>query len=252
MRVIINADDLGISKPVNDAIFDLMARKLISSATILANAPAVEDAAARLSEFPDCSFGVHLNITEFKPLSNASNLRPLLSEGAFIGDEHARAIAFDATLKQAVLTEWKTQIEVLRSFGISISHIDSHHHMHTHPPLFGVLKQLQRDSGITKVRKSQNVYTESELGNRKLHLLKKALWNFALRHRPRTTTTDLFTKYSTFVELGAISCRNADSIELMVHPGHANAAFRSEIEELESHATKKILPNSKLISYNEL
>ena len=67
MRIIINADDLGISQEVNDAIFGLMAEGKVTSATILANGPAVEEAARRVAEFPECSFGVHLNLTEFKP-----------------------------------------------------------------------------------------------------------------------------------------------------------------------------------------
>jgi hypothetical protein len=69
IAVIVNADDLGMSREVNDAIFELMSRGRISSATILANAPATRDAARRAQAFPRCSFGVHLNLTQFEPLT---------------------------------------------------------------------------------------------------------------------------------------------------------------------------------------
>ena len=65
MNVIINADDLGKSIEVNEAIFDMMARGSVTSATILANGPKLQNALTRLAHFPHCSFGVHLNADEF-------------------------------------------------------------------------------------------------------------------------------------------------------------------------------------------
>ena len=48
MKIIINADDLGLSCLVNDEIFSLIANGRITSSTIMANAPATEDALASL------------------------------------------------------------------------------------------------------------------------------------------------------------------------------------------------------------
>jgi predicted glycoside hydrolase/deacetylase ChbG (UPF0249 family) len=80
MKIIINADDLGISRLVNDEIFSLIAKGRISSATIMANAPATEDALARLSQFPQASYGVHMNCTQFAPLTKDEALKPLLAD----------------------------------------------------------------------------------------------------------------------------------------------------------------------------
>ena len=85
MKIIINADDFGMSLNVNDAILDLLAREKISSSTILANGPFVEQACAQIHRFPQCSFGVHLNVTEFRPVSQTPALDRLLdSRGEFI------------------------------------------------------------------------------------------------------------------------------------------------------------------------
>src|SRR5262249_54798958 len=67
-RVIINADDLGISESVNDAIFDLMARQRVTSAPVMANRPAFRHPATKIKHFPRCSFGAHLNLTQFEPI----------------------------------------------------------------------------------------------------------------------------------------------------------------------------------------
>src|SRR5215510_14305421 len=78
MQVIVNADDLGMSREVNEAIFDLMARGRVTSASLLANAPATEEAIRTIPKFPHCSFGAHLNITEYEPLCRSANLLGLL------------------------------------------------------------------------------------------------------------------------------------------------------------------------------
>src|SRR5689334_5067515 len=80
LRVILHADDLGISYEVNDAIFDLMQHNMITSASILANGPAFEDAARRSRLFPNCSFGIHLNLTQFGPLSSRQGLQSFLNQ----------------------------------------------------------------------------------------------------------------------------------------------------------------------------
>lgn len=73
-QIIVNADDLGISSEVNDAIFGFIRSGLVTSATMLANGPQITEAAVRVREFPECSFGIHLNLTEFKPLRTDSRL----------------------------------------------------------------------------------------------------------------------------------------------------------------------------------
>ena len=60
MKIIINADDLGKSMKVNDAIFKLMDKNLITSSTIMANGDYVEDAIVRSKKYPNFSFGIHL------------------------------------------------------------------------------------------------------------------------------------------------------------------------------------------------
>ena len=57
MELIVNADDLGISRKVNQATFDLMEQGRVTSATLLANGPNVEEACERIHEFASCSFG---------------------------------------------------------------------------------------------------------------------------------------------------------------------------------------------------
>lgn len=72
IQIIVNADDLGLSAEVNEAIFRAMEAGVITSATMLSNGSAVIPAARILHRFPNCSFGVHLNLTEFRRLGAES------------------------------------------------------------------------------------------------------------------------------------------------------------------------------------
>src|SRR5437879_1691774 len=142
MRIIINADDLGYSRDVNERVFSLIEARKVTSATLLANGPWYEQAASQLRSYPYASFGVHLNVTEFVSLSSTRALRCILdSKGCFRGD--VRAFNLDSSLREAIYREWCAQVNRVIQSGIPVSHFDSHHHVHTIPCLFLVLKRLQ-------------------------------------------------------------------------------------------------------------
>ncbi len=219
MRIIINADDLGISPAVNQAIFGLMDSRRLTSATLLANGAALEEAVARIPDYPHCSFGVHLNLTEGRPLTSNSDLRLILDETGRIVPDAIRRVPLTSSLRRAVYCEWAAQIEKLLSLGVPISHIDSHHFVHTIARLFFVLKRLQRRYGIRRVRLSKNLYSPAEGASWRL-LLAKRFWNAALRNYHRTATTCDFTSLQTFIELASSRPLACESVELMTHPGH--------------------------------
>ncbi len=250
MRVIINADDLGMNAVVNSATFDLMARGRITSATLLANGAAVEEAAARTREFPNCSFGIHLNLTQYRPLTTEAGLAPLLDQaGRFVG-KAVRSVKLTPALREAILEEWSAQVRRLLDLGVTVSHLDSHHHVHTVPGLFRVVKRLQKRFGIRKARLSMNIYPPSIPVTRKLLAMKWA-WNLALRRWHRTQTTDAFSGFAGFCEAAAVRELNCQSVELMAHPG--GELFDSETRLLDDASWQERLgfPLS-LISYHEL
>ena len=135
VAIIVNADDLGISREVNDATFDLMSRGRITSATIIANAPATREVASRVARLPRCSFGVHLNLTQFEPLTGSAGARLLVNKRGQMSRANEAARPSRARLR-AIYEELCAQIERVASLGVGISHVDSHNHVHTRPCLF--------------------------------------------------------------------------------------------------------------------
>lgn len=247
-KVIVNADDLGLNAATNRAIFELIEHGRVTSATLMANAPGIEEAARELKKFPRASFGAHLNLTEFAPLAPTPGLAPLLNADGTFNDK-IRSIRLDGRTKNAILTEWCAQIERLRGLGVNLTHLDSHHHVHTIAGLFPVLKRLQRRYGFRKIRLTRNLYDVGEKLRPGLRPA-KGVWNFALRHVYATRTTATFTTLESFHSQVSHGYRPVGTVELMVHPG--NKDFEGETRLLAGTWLEEVEPKMELISYSDL
>jgi predicted glycoside hydrolase/deacetylase ChbG (UPF0249 family) len=245
MRVIVNADDFGMSQQVNDAISALLEAGRVSSATLIMNGPAIEEAVARLKRYPRASFGVHLNAMEFRPLVEDPGLRVLThDDGNFRGN--LRQVKITQHVREGVYAEWCAQIKRALTMGVAVSHLDSHFHTHNMPLLFPVLKRLQRKFGIRKVRLTQNIYA-GPVARRLLAF--KAVWNLALRNIVRTRTTDIFGPFIDFLSWLENGGNPSGDIELMCHPG--SSGNEQETAALESDWLER-LGCAELISYHQL
>jgi predicted glycoside hydrolase/deacetylase ChbG (UPF0249 family) len=216
--VIINADDLGTSLEVNRQIFDLLGQGRLTSATILANGPAIEDALRTVGQFSKPSFGVHLNCTQFKPLTGSPALSAISDPNGSMVNV-IRKIRITPSLIQAVYEEWTAQIQRIIATGIRITHIDSHHHTHTIPHFLPVLRRLRTRFSIRSARISMNVFDPDEYKPYSL-VVKKSLYNVALRYFCGFRTPDACTNFETFLHTDPSCFRGMKTIELMAHPGH--------------------------------
>jgi chitin disaccharide deacetylase len=248
IRVIVNADDLGMNRQVNDAIFDLMDRGRISSATILANAPEVADAAARIRHFPHCSFGAHLNLTEFEPLVAGEAARHLVDDTGRLSRALEHAVPTPTRLR-AAYDEFCAQLDRLAALGVPVGHFDSHNHVHTRPWVFPAFKAAQRRYRIRKARLSKNIYSRKQ-NCPPARAASKAIYNAALRSIYFTRSTDGFTELLTFREVTQERTVALGSVELMVHPGSRTA--QDETDLLESEWLEISPLDLQLINYDEL
>jgi chitin disaccharide deacetylase len=250
IQIIVNADDLGVSAEVNEAIFRAMADGVITSATMLSNGSAVTPAARRLHRFPHCSFGVHLNLTEFQPLGAESYtaLSSILNGHNCFNGNAIREVMISTPMLRAIYREWCAQIDNLIQLGVQPSHLDAHHHVHTIPQMLPVLAALRRRYRINKTRISRNMYDPAAPAS-KILLSKKWLYNQALRCIGFKTTR-IFTDLETFIRVCAARPPREQLIELMTHPGSAPSSEEPGL--LASAWTKKLRYQVDLVSYKGL
>src|SRR5215203_3148938 len=84
-QLVVNADDFGISRGVNRGIVEAHRLGLVTSASLMPNLPAAEDALTRAAICPNLGLGLHLTLTAGKPLSPPQQVQTLVdAEGQFL------------------------------------------------------------------------------------------------------------------------------------------------------------------------
>jgi predicted glycoside hydrolase/deacetylase ChbG (UPF0249 family) len=135
--VILNADDYGLTPATNRAIHELSALRVISSTSLMANMPFVEEA-SRLREYPSLGIGVHLNLTTGRPISNAHTLTN--ESGAFFSlRQLIRQTMRGKVNVNEVRAEIEAQVERVSALvGDQLDHWDSHEGFHRFEPFASI------------------------------------------------------------------------------------------------------------------
>jgi predicted glycoside hydrolase/deacetylase ChbG (UPF0249 family) len=254
LNIIINADDLGGFRSCNDGVFQLMSRGKISSSTLMANGPHFSEAARRSKQFPQYSFGVHLNLSQFAPLTSNE-----IFEKYRLVDRHGqfrfrKFILPTPQLIRAIQREWYAQVAKVIDHGIAVSHFDAHQHMHARLWMFPVLKFLTQKFNVKKIRSKFGVYKFSRSG----HVLRRLLrqWRgyphrFVQKYLLSLKTPDHFANIHDGIDfLSTHTVARPLTIELMCHPGVPH--FEDDLPLLLSGYEDKIRSPYRLISYAKL
>lgn len=154
-KLIINADDFGLCKGVNRAVIETHTAGVLTSTTIMANMPASDEAISLAKKTPTLGVGVHLNVSEGKPLSTDSAVRLLLDDdGKFRHSAYKLAfkVLTNKKILKAVEVEFAAQIKSVIDRGIKPTHLDSHKHFHLLPPVYRIVCSLAGDFGIGAIR----------------------------------------------------------------------------------------------------
>jgi hopanoid biosynthesis associated protein HpnK len=153
--LIVNADDFGLTAGVNRAIIEAHTRGIVTSATLMANMPAFDDASQLAREYPSLGVGLHFNITQGRPVADASRVSSLLDDrGEFLGTATAlarRLIAGRFSVAEVAI-ELRAQIEKALDAGLRLTHVDSHKHTHALPRVCEAMIAVIREYGINAAR----------------------------------------------------------------------------------------------------
>lgn len=139
MKLIINADDFGLTEGGNRAIVECYKNGIVRSTTLMANMPFFDHAIQCSKENPGLGIGVHMVLTTGRPLLDGH--KTLVDDS---GNFKYRPSTIDTNIDlDELYREWDAQIELIKS-QIPITHLDSHHHTHLHPLLRSVVEKLAK------------------------------------------------------------------------------------------------------------
>ncbi len=179
-RLIINADDFGLTSGVNDAIVEAYSRGVVTSTTLMANGRAFADAVERSCRVPQLSVGCHVVLVDGEPVSRPEQVRSLLAP---IGrealpfpperDGAIRTVAataggvrrfYDGFGQIALLNlrgkiksdqveqEVGAQIQRLQQAGVNVTHVDAHKHTHMLPRVAEAIMRAATSCGVRAIR----------------------------------------------------------------------------------------------------
>ena len=249
-KLIINADDFGMNLEVNSAIITAMELNLCTDTTLLVNFEDSEQAASlAISKNRINNVGIHLNLTEGRPVSNKirNEMRFCNSEGLFHFKKKSRIIYLSNSERIAVYEELKSQIKLCRNFGIPISHADSHNHIHEEPGLLQVFIEILKQEKIPFLRITNNLGKTSLINKYYRNSYNKIL-NFS-----KLSGTDYFGSITNLINYRKKISEDS-IIEIMIHPGRIlnNEIYDVFSKENLSLNLPGLINGNKLISYHQL
>ena len=146
-KVIINADDFGLTDSVNEAIIDVFKAGRLTSATLMVNMPGTPGAVRLSLANPELAVGLHFCLTEGTALSGPSSITD--GDGQFFS---RRALLIRILQRRArpvdIATEFRAQLEQFDNSGIPLSHVDSHEHIHMALAVFRAILPVLRERRV--------------------------------------------------------------------------------------------------------
>jgi hopanoid biosynthesis associated protein HpnK len=273
-RLIINADDFGLTSGVNRAIIEAHRRGIVTSASLMSGGEAFEEAAnlARLN--PGLSVGVHLTLVNGRPVSRPESIPSLLTpRGCFFGSPFKFVSRLELGLINPgeVRLELRAQICRALKAGIRVTHVDGHKHLHIYPNLVQIVLSLMMEFGIKRIRLplERPALAAASLNHYLVYLASMA--SKIKLSRARVRFADHFIGLSETGSLNEARLRRIllslpeGTTELMCHPGYDDEALgrtgtrlrrhrEEELKALTSQSVIELIKESgiELISYGDV
>jgi chitin disaccharide deacetylase len=239
-HIIVTSDDCGLSEGINQATLDLFQEGLVTAASVITNFPAFFHALDVFTLYPDLEIGVHLNLTDGKPITAVVSDSGLVnSNGKFASPSSLfyHSIFPRAKFLRAVELEIVAQIKKLTSAGIQPKHLTTHLHFHAIPSLRKIVQQQATNYNIPWIRPHRLSATvlpfnpildrnqiSIDMGNKPVYLVVLKYWLHQNLHRLESILAELDS-----------------SIELVVHPCYSeDTTYPKNVKYLPSERFKEV------------
>jgi len=284
-RLIINADDFGLTKGVNRAIAELHQANALPSATLMATGAAFDDAVAVALANPTLGVGCHVVLTDGIPVCDPQSIPTLMGPDG--KSFRPSLVDFIQTLLRGKIREGEierealAQVQKLQRAGIAVTHLDTHKHAHLFPAVARPLLRVAECASVGAVRNPFEQEWSLALGHgsRLRRFQVKVLGGFQARfeqqpqmRNKRVLTTNGTIGISATGRLYAGTLRQIlealpaeGSFELCCHPGYNDGDLDRVTTRLREHRDVERLallaevprislhPNApQLIHYGEL
>ena len=154
-RLIVNADDFGRSTSINEAVLRAHREGLLTTASLMVNERAFDEAVALGRENPRLGVGLHLTLLCGHSTLSSEEIPGLVNSSGEFGNDPVQGgwrYFFRRELRKQLRSEIHAQFAKFRATGLMLDHVNGHLHLHLHPTVFGILMEDARQLGIERMR----------------------------------------------------------------------------------------------------
>ncbi len=272
-RLIINADDFGLTLGVNRGILESHQHGMVTSSTLMACGARFDDAAALAAQAPKLSVGCHVVLVDGSPIlsgAQVSSLAVTSSAPRFRASLISFAcLAASGRLDQEQIEKEVTaQIRKLQAAGITVSHLDSHKHTHMFPVVLKGMLRAAENCGVRAIRNPFEPLVFAEVGNWKRQFQLRILQRYRSSFRNELAKARMVTPDGCIgiAVTGGLTLASFQAIienlpegtwEFVSHPGYSNAELdqvttrlresrEQELAILTSEAGKQVLERERI------
>ena len=279
-RLIITADDYGMSKAVNEAIDEGIEKGLITSTNVMTNMPCFKEA-NKLAENVKISVGIHWNLTCGKPVLSAEDIPTLVTkDGNFFDYPEFRKRYRKGKIKWIdIEKELLAQYELYKKYIGRVDYWNTHQNVHVDFDIYKRFVLLAKRLGIERMRSHQRFYVKGKqnkelmsylwriiepLKARILNIWQTNAHNIGIKSpNGLILCLDKADVYDLEYTFKHIEWKESDFAEYVIHPAKCNdSSYFGEIVErriweykaFTEDKTKRIIKDAgiELINYKKL
>lgn len=163
-RLIVNADDFGLSASVNAAVIRAHRDGILTTASLMVNEPGFAEAVQLAKENPRLGVGLHLTFLMGHSALPPEKIPGLVNgRGEFTNSPAGAGLRyfFQHRLREQLRAEIHAQFEKFHATGLKLDHVNGHLHLHLHPTIFKILMNDADKLRITHLRLTRDCLARS-------------------------------------------------------------------------------------------
>ena len=163
-RLIVNADDFGLSPSVNAAVIRAYREGILTSASLMVNEPGFDEAVKLAKENPKLGVGLHLTLLHGHstlPPKKIPDLANARGEFSYSPVTTGLKYFFRNDLRAQLHAEIHAQFDKFQVTGLPLDHVNGHLHFHLHPTIFKILMDNAGKFHITHLRLTRDCFSRS-------------------------------------------------------------------------------------------
>lgn len=163
-RLIVNADDFGLSTSVNAAVIRAHREGILTTASLMVNEPGFEAAVKLAKENPKLGVGLHLTLLMGHATLPPEKIPGLVNTRGEFSDSPVGVgmnYFFQHSLREQLRAEIHAQFEKFHAAGLPLDHVNGHLHLHVHPAIFKILMADADELRIRHLRLTRDCLARS-------------------------------------------------------------------------------------------